>query len=33
MVPGDAESGVCVLDRKNGTLYGVDFDDEEFGGY
>ena len=34
MVPGDAESGaVYLLDRKKGTWYAVDFDDEEFGGY
>ncbi|HVO61697.1 MAG TPA: hypothetical protein VMT53_12235 [Terriglobales bacterium] len=34
LVPGDPESGtVYVLDRKNGTWYSVDFDDEQFGGY
>jgi len=34
LVPGDAESGaVYVLDRKKGTWYAVDFDDEQFGGY
>jgi hypothetical protein len=34
LVPGDAESGaVYVLDRKNGTWYAVDFEDEQFGGY
>ena len=34
VVPGDPESGaVYVLDRKNGTWYSVDFDDEQYGGY
>jgi hypothetical protein len=34
LVPGDPESGaVYVLDRKQGTWYAVDFDDEQFGGY
>jgi hypothetical protein len=34
LVPGDAESGaVYVLDRKKGTWYSVDFEDEQFGGY
>ena len=34
VVPGDPESGaVYVLDRKKGTWYAVDFDDEQFGGY
>ena len=34
LVPGDPESGaVYVLDRKTGTWYAVDFEDEEFGGY
>jgi hypothetical protein len=34
LVPGDAVSGaVYVLDRKTGTWYAVDFDDEQFGGY
>ena len=33
LIPGDPESGaVCVLDRKNGTWYSVDFEDEQFGG-
>ena len=33
-VPGDPESGaVYVLDRKKGTWYAIDFDDEQFGGY
>jgi hypothetical protein len=33
-VPGDPESGaVYVLDRKKGTWYAVDFEDEQFGGY
>jgi hypothetical protein len=34
LVPGDPESGaVYVFDRKQGTCYVVDFDDEQFGGY
>ena len=34
LVPGDPESGaVYVLDRKNGTWYAIDFEDEQFGGY
>ncbi len=34
LVPGDSESGaVYVLDRKKGTWYAVDFEDEQFGGY
>lgn len=34
MVPGDPESGaVYILDRKKGTWYAVDFEDEQFGGY
>ena len=34
LVPGDPESGVAyVLDRKKGTWYAVDFEDEQFGGY
>jgi hypothetical protein len=34
LVPGDPDSGaVYVLDRKKGTWYSVDFDDEQFGGY
>jgi hypothetical protein len=34
LVPGDSDSGaVYVLDRKKGTWYAVDFEDEEFGGY
>jgi hypothetical protein len=34
LVPGDVESGaVYVLDRKKGTWYAEDFDDEQFGGY
>ena len=34
LVPGDPESGaVYVLDRKPGTWYAVDFEDEQFGGY
>ena len=31
--PGDPDSGVVyVLDRKKGTWYAVDFEDEQFGG-
>ena len=34
LVPGDPDSGaVYVLDRKRGTWYTVDFEDEQFGGY
>ena len=34
VVPGDSDSGaVYVLDRKKGTWYAVDFEDEQFGGY
>ena len=34
LVPGDPDSGaVYVLDRKKGTWYAVDFDDQQFGGY
>ena len=34
LVPADPDSGaVYVLDRKNGTWYAVDFEDEQFGGY
>jgi hypothetical protein len=34
LVPGDPESGaVYIPDRKKGTWYAVDFDDEQFGGY
>ena len=34
LVPGDPESGaVYVFDRKKGTWYAVDFEDEQFGGY
>ena len=34
LVPGDPDSGaIYVLDRKKGTWYAVDFEDEEFGGY
>jgi hypothetical protein len=34
LVPGDPDSGaVYVLDRKTGTWYSVDFEDEQFGGY
>ena len=34
LVSGDPDSGAAyVLDRKNGTWYAVDFEDEQFGGY
>ena len=34
LVPGDPESGaIYVLDRRKGSWYAVDFDDEQFGGY
>ena len=34
LVPGDPDSGVVyVLDRKKGTWYAVDFEDEQFSGY
>jgi hypothetical protein len=34
LVPGDPESGaVYVLDRRKGTWYAMDFEDEQFGGY
>ena len=34
LVPGDPDSGaVYVLDRKKGTWYAMDFEDEQFGGY
>ena len=34
LVHGDPESGaVYVLERKKGTWYSVDFEDEQFGGY
>ncbi len=34
IVPGDLASGaVYILDRKKGTWYAVDFEDEQFGGY
>lgn len=34
LVPGDPDSGaVYVFDRKKGTWYAVDFEDEQFGGY
>jgi len=33
-VPGDPESGAAyVLDRKKGTWYLIDFEDDQFGGY
>lgn len=34
LVPEDPQSGfVYVLDRKKGTWYAIDFEDEQFGGY
>ena len=34
LVPGDSESGALYfLDRKKGTWYAVDFEDEQYGGY
>jgi hypothetical protein len=35
LVPGDPDSGAVyvVLDRKKGTWYSVDFEDEQSGGY
>lgn len=34
VVPGDPESGAFyVLDRRSGTWYWVDFDDQNYGGY
>ena len=34
LVPGDPHSGaVYVLDRKKGTWYSVDFNDDQYGGY
>ena len=34
IVPGDPASGaVYILDRKKGTWYAADFEDEQFGGY
>lgn len=34
VVPGDPESGAFyVLDRRAGTWYWVDFDDQQYGGY
>ena len=34
LVPGDPESGAFyVMDRKKGTWYALDFEDEQFGGY
>jgi len=33
-VPRDPESGAAyVLDRKKGTWYSIDFEDDQFGGY
>jgi hypothetical protein len=34
LVPGDPDSGAgYILDRKKGTWYAVDFEDDQFGGY
>lgn len=34
LIPGDPGSGaIYVLDRKKGTWYAIDFEDEQFGGY
>jgi len=34
LVPGDPDSGAAyAFDRKKGTWYSVDFEDEQFGGY
>jgi hypothetical protein len=34
LVTGDSQSGMAyVLDRKTGTWFWVDFDDEQYGGY
>lgn len=34
LVPGDSASGaVYILNRKRGTWYAIDFEDEQFGGY
>ncbi len=34
IVPGDPASGALyILDRRRGTWYAVDFEDEQFGGY
>lgn len=34
LVPGDPKSGaVYILDRKKGTWYAIDFEDDQFGGY
>ena len=34
LVPGDPESGALyVLDRRKGTWYALDFEDEQYGGY
>jgi len=34
LVPGDPESGaIYVLDRKKGTWYAIDIEDQHFGGY
>jgi hypothetical protein len=33
-IPDDSESGaVYVLDRKSGTWFWIDFEDEQYGGY
>ena len=34
IVSGNPQSGaIYVLDRKSGTWYAIDFDDQEYGGY
>ena len=34
MIPGDVSSGaIYVLDRKSGTWYWIDFEDNQYGGY
>lgn len=34
LVPGDQDSGALyVLDRKTGTWFWIDFEDEQYGGY
>jgi len=34
LVPGDPQSGAAyILDRKEGTWYSVDFEDDQYGGY
>jgi len=34
LVPDDPDSGaIYILDRRKGTWYAIDFEDEQFGGY